>query len=242
MKLQSIIGFSLAATSLVLAVGESPALAARLPTYCRATLTPPAVCVGRDAAGYFAGVGQGVSTVDQIWESATVDQNPDNWETLIARVTTTIPATVATVYSPTWTQYLQCRTQGLLEGSICRMNELDPIPGCQLDGVDWGKMSAALYCELSVELGGLGDIPPWFVRTPPGMCGTGFQTYCEDVYRFGATVGGDPLDAAVVALLTERGVSPASLLQSASCMDYTVSPFDTVLSDSIYVDCAYTIP
>lgn len=241
MKLQSIIGFTLAATSLVLAVSESSALA-RTPSTCRATASIPAVCTGRDSTGYLAGVGQGVSTVDQIWESETVNQMQDNWEILVDRVTNTIPNTVATVFSPTWSQYLQCRTQGLLEGSICRMNELNPIPGCQLDGVDWGKMSAALYCQLSVDLGGLADIPPWFIRTPPGMCGANFENYCEDTYRYGATRGEDHLDPAVEALLVNRSIDPASLLQPATCLEYTKSPWEAVFNDSIYVDCSYTIP
>lgn len=240
MKLQSMIVFALTTTTCVLTLSESTALA-RLPTTCRATLTAPASCTGRDLNGYFAGVGQGVSTVDTIWESPTVDQNPDNWEVVVARVTTSIPATVATVYSPSWTQYLQCRTQGLLEGAVCRMNELDPIPGCQLDGADWGRMSASIYCMLSIELDGLGDVPPWFTRYPTGMCGDGFQTYCEDVYRYGATEGSDPLDAAVLALLTDRGVDPANLLQPG-CLSYTVPPWDLSFEDSVYVDCAYNIP
>jgi hypothetical protein len=241
MRIQQIIGFAFAATSLVLGVSESTA-SARLPTTCQATLTAPEECTGRNATGYSAGVGQGASTVDQIWESDSVHQDPDNWEVLMARVTDTIPNTVATVYEITWSQYLKCRTQGILDGSVCRMNELDPIPGCHMDGVDWGKMSSAIYCQLSIALEGLGDVVPWFVRPSHGMCGTGFQTYCEDTFRFGATAGGDPLDAAVLELLTGRGINPDSLKQAPGCIDYTVSPWETVYADSIYVDCSYTIP
>lgn len=241
MKLQSIVGLALAATSLVLAVSESSALA-RTPSTCRATLIAPAVCTGRNSIGYSAGVGQGVSTVDQIWESDTVNQELDNWDILKTRVTDTIPNTVEAVFEPTWSQYLQCRTQGLLEGSVCRMNELDPIPGCQLDGVDWGKMSATLYCALSVDLGGLADIPPWFIRLPLGMCGTNFQTYCEDVYRYGATTGDDHLSPAVEAFLVNKSIAPASLLQPATCKPYTESPWNVVFDDSIFVDCSYIIP
>jgi hypothetical protein len=94
---------------------------------------------------------------------------------------------------------------------------------------------------LSIDLGGLGDVPPWFSRFPTGMCGTGFQTYCEDVYRYGATEGSDPLDAEVLALLTARGVDQTSLLQSG-CLNYTVTPWDLAFEDSVDVDCSYTIP
>lgn len=242
MKLHLNIGLAMAAITLVMAFNESTALA-RIPSYCRATLPPPSPqCTGRNAAGYLAGVGQGVSTVDQIWEADAVGQNPDNWEILVARVTTTIPTTVATIKESTWSDYLMCRTQGLLDGSVCRMNELDPIPGCQLDGADWGHMSAAIYCQLSIDLLGLADVAPWFIRPPAGMCGGGFQTYCEDVYRYGATNGGDPLDSGVLDLLTSRGVDPATLIQAPECVTYTVTPWTTTFDDAVAVDCSYTIP
>lgn len=241
MKTHSTIGSAMAAATLVLALGESPAAAAP-PSYCRATLPVPVQCTGRNATGYAAGVGQGVSLVDQIWASDAVDENPDNWDVLVDRVTSTIPTTVATVYKTTWNDYLKCRTQGLLEGSVCRMNEIDPVPGCQLDGADWGQMSASIYCALSADLGGLADVVPWFIRTPPGICGDKFQLYCDDVYRYGATVGGDPLDPEVLAFLMSRGVDPTTWLQPATCPAYTVAPFDVVFEDSVYVDCAYVIP
>lgn len=242
MKLQSIFGLTMGATVLVLALGESSAMAAGSPSYCRAGLVPPVECTGRNAIGYTSGVGQGVSLVDQIWSSAAVDQNPDNWEVLTNQVTATIPTTVATVYQMTWNDYLKCRTQGLLDGSVCRMNEIDPVPGCQLDGADWGKMSAAIYCELSQVLGGLADIVPWFIRTPPGICGERFEYYCDNVYRYGATSGATSLNADVSDFLVTRGVDPASFLLPDTCSPYTIAPFETVFDHSIYVDCAYIIP
>lgn len=241
MKPLSTIGFATAATTLALVLGAAPALA-RIPTNCRANLAPPSQCVGRNATGYTAGVGQGVSLVDQIWESPEVGQNPDQWELLQERVTSTIPTTVATVYQTTWNDYLTCRTQGLLDGSVCRMNEIDPIPGCQLDGTDWGKMSATLYCMLSIDMGGLGDVVPWFIRPAPGMCGNGFQTYCESVYHYGATDGGVPLPAEVLTFLLGQGVDPASFLQPVECVPYTAEAYAGVFEDSVYVDCSYTIP
>ena len=29
-------------------------------------------------------------------------------------------------------------------GSVCQMNTLNPIPGCQLNGADWGGIAAAV--------------------------------------------------------------------------------------------------
>jgi len=226
----------------IVTVGNESTAQARLPTDCRTTLTAPPECTGRNLTGYRAGVGQGTSTVDQIWESDAIGENPDNWETLISHVTDTIPNTVAAVRQSTWNDYLMCRTQGLLDGAVCRMNEIDPVPGCQLDGADWGKMSASIYCIMSDALGGLGDVEPWFFRPSPGLCEDGFQNSCEDVYRFGATLGGDPLTSDVENLLISRGVDLASLLQSPTCPLYTAAPFQETFDDSVFLDCSYEIP
>ena len=238
MKLQSVIGAAVLAAGYLTAFGESTAHA-RTATLCRTNPPPPPECTGRNLVGYRAGLGQGTSLVDQIWESNTVGEDPNKWSIVIDRVTDTIPATVAAVKESTWGQYLQCRTQGLLDASVCRLNEIDPIPGCQLDGVDWGKMSAALYCELSVALNGLGDVSPWFVRPPPGMCADGFQTYCEDVYRYVATNATDPLSSGVVELLASRDMSVQPV---PACAPYTVDNFTQTFEDSVYIDCSYEIP
>jgi len=132
--------------------------------------------------------------------------------------------------------------QGLLDGTVCEMNTLDPIPGCQLDGADWGGISSALYCGLSIDLGGLADVPPWFIRYPVGMCGTAFQTYCDDTFRYGATNGADPLSHAALAFFAAKGVDPAYFLQPAACGQYTQTPYSAVYEHSIYVDCSYLVP
>lgn len=248
MKHQLAIGVALAASSLVLAVSESTALAA-LP--CE--LTPPAECAAlRDTMGYTAGVYQGMSLVGQIWGSTAVGQNIDNWGLLKTQVDTAIPTIVASAYTSAWSQYTQCRVQGLLDGTVCKMNQIDPIPGCQMDGGDWGSISAALYCNLSIAFGGLGDVAPWFIRPTPGMCGDKFQNYCEDVYRYSATRGADDLLPEVEAFLIEQGLNPENFWQPEACLQYTdptpdADPtndpaFTQVYEDSIYIDCSYTLP
>jgi hypothetical protein len=184
----------------------------------------------------------GTALVDQIWRSSAVNQNIDNWGILNQQVTTTIPAIVSSAYQVSSSQYTQCRVQGLLDGTVCKMNTLDPLPGCQLDGVDWGSISAGVYCGLSIALDGLADIVPWFIRPVPGMCGDHFQVYCEDTYRYAATVGADPLAPEVLAFLVAEGVPAASLLQPAACHEYTVAPFVSTFNHSVYIDCSYTIP
>jgi len=235
------IGLVLVAAGVV-TVGNESTAQARLPTTCRTTLTAPAECTGRNLTGYRAGVGQGTSTVDQIWESEAIDEDLANWETLVSHVTDTIPTTVAAVRRSTWNDYLLCRTQGLLDGAVCRMNEIDPVPGCQLDGIAWGKMSASIYCTMSDALGGLGDVVPWFIRPSPGVCEDGFQSSCEDVYRYGATRGVDELTDEVEEILVSRDIPLSSLLQPTTCPLYTQDPFVETFDDSVFVDCSYVIP
>jgi len=235
MNITTNIGFVLAVSSLVLVVSESVASAACNP--------PPPECLdtARDTAGYNAGVSMGESLVNQIWNSSAVGQNIDNWDILKQQVDVTIPLLVTSAYKkPVVDQYTDCRIKGLLQGTVCQMNTLDPIPGCQLDGVDWGSISAGVYCGLSVALNGLADVKPW--GTPPaGTCGQNFELYCSDVYRYGATYGSNPLSTDVLNFLTTQGIDPADLLQSLYCAPFTVSPFDVVFEDSVAIDCAYTL-
>jgi hypothetical protein len=232
-------GFVWIAALLALAVSESVALAAAPPC----NLTPPPECAAqRDTNGYYAGVNQGMSFVLQIWKSKAVGENKDNWDILRTQVTSTIPAVVSSLRKVSWTPYTKCRVQGLVDGTVCKMNQLDPIPGCQLDGTDWGRISAELYCDLSIEMGGLGDVVPWYIRTPPGSCGQSWQNYCDDVYRYAATRGADDLLPEVRAFLVGQNIDPTQFWQEPKCLQYTLPPYVKVYDDSIYVDCSYIIP
>jgi hypothetical protein len=221
--------------------------------------TPPAQCAaGRELNGYNMGYLQGQSTVLQIWRSPAVDQNPDNWDKLDKAVRDTIKPMIATTLARTnIDQYLRCRVQGMLDGTLCKMNDLNPIPGCMWDGAVWGDFSAYIYCAVSVALDGLADVTPWFVRLPTGMCGTGFQNYCDSVYRYGAnhTVYSLPTTVDPVTnmtmeqLLVSNGYNPiSSLWQPAVCEPYTVDDpvtgknFQTIFESSVALDCAYLAP
>lgn len=205
-------------------------------------VAPDACASARDITGYAVGVYTGKALVDQIWLSPAVDQQIDNWDILHEQVTLTIPTVVNSAYKANWNQYIQCRVQGFLDGTLCEMNTLDPIPGCQLNGADWGSIGAAVYCGLSTALGGLADMPPWFIREPVSMCGDAFQSYCEDTYRYGATNGGDALLPEVEAFYAEQGIEPAIYLQGTECVPYTEAPFDVVFKDSVDIDCSYIVP
>src|SRR5512138_834077 len=155
MQLQLNIGVTLTACALLLVVAESNAFA--LP--CN-LVAPPECVTNREQRGYASGTYMGTGLVDQIWHSPAVGEDPDNWDILHQQVVVTIPTIVTAVYSAAMDQYTKCRMQGLLDGTVCEMNTLDPIPGCQLNGADWGGLSSAVYCGLSIALGGMADMPP----------------------------------------------------------------------------------
>jgi len=217
-------------------VCESQALAA---TQCNPS--PPDQCsFGRNLRGWNAGVFTGVAVVDQIWYSPAVNRDPDNWEILEHGVVDVIPQVVAGL--PSWpdgyTDYVQCRIQGLLEGTTCRMMEINPGLECALDGADWGEISASVYCLLSEDLDGLGDVAPWFIRPPVGLCGDEFQSWCEDVYRYVATNGDDPLNDEHV----DPPWTPWPPYGDPECLAYTQDPFATVFEHSVTIDCTYDLP
>lgn len=235
-KLGKCVVSALAASSLMLAITESVALAAP----CDDVLVPPECDTAREVRGFTAGKYLGRATVEQIWN--TLGEDPDQWDTLVEQVDGTIPGVVVSLYSSNWDDYSECRAQGFLDGSMCEMAELNPIPGCLLDGVDWGSISSSVYCGLSEALGGLVDMPPWFLREPEGLCGEGFQLYCEDTYRYGATFGADTLSEEVLALLAANGILPEDLLQTAECVPYTEGDYLTTFDNSVYVECTYDVP
>lgn len=248
MSRHAFVGLALAASGLMASVSSAaaPVCGATVPVQCSAP---------RDSQGYKAGVFQGMSTVLQIWSSAAVGQNPANWGVLKTQVTQTIPTIVETLRkSSQWSNYTLCRVQGLLDGTVCEMNTLNPNAQCQLDGVDWGKISSAIYCELSIALGGLGDVTPWFISNPQSSCEANFETFCAGTYRYAATAGKQALSADLIALLKFQNIDPVTLQLSPACLQYTDyvadagagvpvdAGFATTFVNSIAVDCAYSIP
>jgi len=190
------------------------------------------------------GVIGGVSLVDQIWNSQSVAADPDNWDVLKVAVDTTIPNIVGAFFSSStvYDDYVRCRAQGLLEGTTCEMNVLNPIPGCALDGFDWGSISASLYCSMSEAFGPLGDVVPWFVRPPAHLCADAFQTTCEDTYHHIAA--GTPMSYSPPPPRAVPGADPL-------CAPYTTGTptdpaacgsYNDVFCHSVFIDCAYNIP
>jgi len=184
----------------------------------------------------------GVSLVDQIWNSHDVGQDPDKWELVKTAVETTIPATVAAFFSSaTPSAYVQCRAQGLLEAATCEMNYINPIPGCALDGFDWGVISSSIYCLMAEQQHGLGDVFPWFVRLPALLCADAFQTRCEDVYHNFAA--GTPLSLppppARTPPVPDTACFPYS--QGTPTDPLCTGPYSDVFCHSVFIDCSYNI-
>jgi hypothetical protein len=208
---------------------------------------PPPECTGttRNASAYSSGVSQGIYTVLQTWRSAAVAQDPRKCNTTLAPlVIDVIPGAIASAFQVENDLYTQCRAKGILDGTVYELGLI--CPPCVLDGIDWGELSANVYCALSTKLGGLGSVPPWFMRADqPGICAANFQTICEDVYRFIATNGADALDAATATVLRQMSIDPFSAYlnaQSQMCVPFTTGTFVEVFNNSVYVDCSYQVP
>jgi hypothetical protein len=108
---------------------------------------------------------------------------------------------------------------------------------CILDGGSWGQFTAGLYCELSAELGGLGEPTP-FVRVPVGICGTLFQQVCDGVYGYVATEGGEPLSPPVESFVSTRGLN---VQLYPGCEEFTEGAFETIFESARTTDCAYGV-
>ena len=219
------------------AMAVSPCITTQLPA-------PPNLCAaGRNFNGYRMGAIGGVSLVDQIWNSHDVGHNPDNWELLKTAVDTTIPQTITAFFSSStqYSDYVQCRAQGLLEGATCEMNYINPIPGCALDGFDWGVISASIYCLMAEQQHGLGDVVPWFVRPVGHLCADAFQSRCDDVYHYFAA--GTPMSFPPPPPRTAPVPDPlcAQYAQGTPTDPLCSGSYSDVFCHSVFIDCAYDI-
>jgi hypothetical protein len=180
-----------------------------------------------------------VALVDQIWKSNAIGENPANWGALKEQVDDTIPATIASM--PGWPysydSYIRCRAQGLLDGSTCRMGELNPFQGCAVHGIDWGIMCAHLYCKFSTTFGGLVNVVPWFIRKPIGISPFFFQSACNDVFRYIATDGAHELGSYDDFCWTPPPHWPPH--RFPACVPFTQPPFSDIFEDSAALGCSY---
>jgi hypothetical protein len=85
----------------------------------------------------------------------------------------------------------QCHVLGQIAGLLAEITELQDECGdlCIADGQLIGEISAFLYCELSIALGGL-ELTELFERLATDACGVRFQVACDTKFEQVAT--GDP--------------------------------------------------
>jgi len=82
----------------------------------------------------------------------------------------------------------QCHVLGQVAGLLAAIDELQDTCGdlCVADGAFIGEISAFLYCELSIALGGL-ELAELFERLATDACGVRFQVACDHSFESTAT-------------------------------------------------------
>jgi hypothetical protein len=173
--------------------------------------------MGRAERAYLLGVDSGKSLVNRAWASVN---DCDRIETFADIVTANVDAYTLTGSS----RYVICRYTGLVDGVF---EQLDAVwAGCDsqccLEGEVIGELSANLYCELSILLGGL-VAPDDFVRGPVYTCGFEFQQCCD-----GAFVG-----------TTARYVGEDFAGRPTQCSTYTSGEYYEVWNGTRALECAY---
>jgi hypothetical protein len=212
---------------------RSPVAAQALPD----GLSRPASCSAKPARSqkYTAGVTKGVQKADELFASSEIGKNPQKLRNKISRVLQRLHDHVLEAFRGEAKDTRLCRVQGVADGFIIHIVEL--LGQCILDGAQWGQFTASLYCELSIQLGGLGASDDVFQRTPVGLCGDLFETACDGVYSFVATEGKKTMTSDVKRFCTQRSLNIAPY---AGCAPYTQGNFASIFANSMAEDCAYS--
>jgi hypothetical protein len=141
--------------------------------------TIPTACNGSVQArnAYNQGLRTGGTIVSSSWRRVNDCDRLEYFlgvvEDNVSRLTLPTNASLATV----------CRYTGTVDGVY---NGLDSLYGtcsdqCFLDGEFAGEMSAEVYCELSIALGGLA-VADDFIRGPVQVCGFNFEVGCDAAF------------------------------------------------------------
>lgn len=220
--------FALAALSF-----HAPANAQTLPD----GLFLPSRCAAKPArvTKYQNGVTKGVQKADELFASSEIGKNPTKLKNKISRVLQRLHDHVLEAFRGEAKDTRLCRVQGVADGFIIRI--VDLLGQCILDGAQWGQFTASLYCELSIQLGGLGAADEVFERTPVGLCGELFENACDGVYSFVATGGKKALTSEVKSFCSRRSLS---IMPYSGCEPYTKGNFASIFANSMNQDCAYS--
>jgi hypothetical protein len=194
----------------------------------------PSMCSSKPqrAQKYQQGLSKGIQKADELFASSEIGRKPDKMLKKIHRVLERLHDNVRDAWRSEAKDNRRCRVQGVADGFLSRIVEL--LGQCVLDGAQWGKFTAEMYCALSLELGGLGE-GGVFVRAPAGLCGSLFQTACDGVYTYVAT--GSPMSSTVSNFCRDRSIS---VTPYAGCAVYTTGNYANIFTSSRTTDCAYS--
>jgi hypothetical protein len=206
------------------AVAQVPA-APRVPSLCTGT--------SKLSTKYNTGLTLGQQRADTFFASTEVAKSPKKLATKLSRALVRLHDHIRDALQPDTREGRRCRIQGVADGFLYRLAQL--LGQCVLDGAQWGQFAANLYCELSIELDGLGVIDA-FTRAPAGLCGTLFEQTCDAVYAYVATGGEVPLMSSVGRFASDRGVT---LTPYPGCSEFTEGAFLTVFEGARELDCSY---
>jgi hypothetical protein len=208
------------------------------PAAAQSAPVPPAQCNAKPKheEKFRAGFATGRQKADAIFAAADIAKDRKKLRRALGRVLGRLHGHVLDVIASERSDARRCRVQGVAEGFISRLAEL--LGECVLDGAHWAQFAANLYCELSIEVGGLADSGE-FYRAPAGLCGTLFERVCDAAYGHIATEAAVALEPRVQSFLAERSVT---LVPYRGCAEYTRSPFDRVFESAVLLDCSYEPP
>jgi hypothetical protein len=214
------IGSLCASVSALLFTSFTAAAAAPMSTVppgCRdGTVTNP----GRAARAYVAGMDSGKKLVTRAWSQVNDCDALEDFADIVVE-------NIQSYSVSSRTAYVICRYTGLVDGAF---EQLDRVwttcdDQCCLEGEVIGQLSAELYCELSIILGGLLD-PDDFVRGPVTTCGLEFQTCCDSTF-----IG------------TSRNYVGYDLSgRATACLQYTQGSYQSVWTETRNLECAYEPP
>jgi hypothetical protein len=165
---------------------------------------------------YLAGFHSGQLLVSQAWDRIN---DCDKIETFDNIVISSVDSLTLPL-NPSL--YVTCRYTGIIDGVLQQLADMDGscTNQCFADGTVIGQISAQAYCDLSIALGGLGDLFA-FMRAPVQVCGFSFQLGCDSTFI---------------------GFAATYLNMGQACSIYTVSPFDIVFDNTRNFQCAYVPP
>lgn len=199
----------------------------------------PAECRFKPARAqkYQTGFSKGLQKADELFASSGIEKSPQKLQKKLDRVLDRLHDNLIDVLTSDSSDGRRCRVQGVADGFLSRIVQL--LGQCILDGAQWGQFASTLYCQLSLDLGGLGAADGAFIRAPVGLCGNLFESTCDGVYAYIATEGQQAMSSTVARFVSERGVS---LSPYPGCAHYSAGDFAVVFAASMQADCAYSAP